>query len=145
MPPRSLVDSSFLYALYATADPNHEEAQALADLLGGSFVLLTITLVEAAFLFRRKGGVPAVMRFLDDVYQANFEFDTIQQDDLPRIQGIMGEYPALELDFVDASLITYTERQGIRRVCTYDYRDFSVVRPAHVAALILLPLQYDQL
>lgn len=145
MPPRSLVDSSFLYALYAPGDPNHSEAQTLAQLVGGSFLILTITLVEAAFLFRRKGGIPAVMRFLDDVHQAGFEFDTILREDLPRVRAIIGEYPEAELDFVDACLAAYAERHNIRRICTYDYRDFSLIRPSHADAFILLPLQYDQL
>lgn len=145
MLPRSLIDSSFLYALYATDDPNHAEAQALADLVGGSFVILTVTLVEVAFLFRRNAGTPAVRRFLNEVYQAGFAMETILHDDLPRIEAVIGQYPQADLDFVDACLVAYAERHHIDRICTYDYRDFSIVRPAHTASFILLPLQYDQL
>jgi predicted nucleic acid-binding protein len=40
----SLVDSSFLYALFAEGDPNHQEAQALAQLIGGKTPLILLPL-----------------------------------------------------------------------------------------------------
>jgi uncharacterized protein len=145
MQDRNLIDSSFLYNLYANYLPNHEEAKAFTELAGGPLIILPVVLVETTFLFRRKGSVPAVVKFLEEIYEAEFQYDDITHSDLPRIREIIAAYPKAKLDFVDACLVAYAERQNIRRICTYDYRDFNMIQPAHIDSFILLPLQFDQL
>jgi uncharacterized protein len=145
MQPRSLIDSSFLYALYAEHDPNHAESVSLSELLSSSLVILDVTLVEVTFLFRRKAGLAAVTHFLRSIHRANLDLDVINRDDLLRAAEIIDAYSKSDLDFVDACLAAYAERKNIDRICTYDYRDFSILKPSHTKSFILLPLQYDQL
>jgi hypothetical protein len=40
---------------------------------------------------------------------------------------------------VDASVLALVERLGEDKLATLDHRHFSVIRPAHVEALALLP------
>jgi uncharacterized protein len=44
-----------------------------------------------------------------------------------------------ELDFVDAAIVTISERLGIDCVLTLDRRDFSIIRPKHCDYFQILP------
>jgi len=48
-------------------------------------------------------------------------------------------YADARLDFVDCCIMALTERLDIRRVATFDRRDFSIFRPNHGDYLELLP------
>ena len=48
-------------------------------------------------------------------------------------------YADLKLGGTDASVVAVAERMEIDRIATYDRRHFSVVRPRHVDAFLLLP------
>lgn len=51
----------------------------------------------------------------------------------------MRKYRDAELDFVDCCLTALAERLNITRICTFDRRDFSIIRPKHTDYLELLP------
>ncbi|MFC6074290.1 hypothetical protein [Microbispora bryophytorum] len=48
-------------------------------------------------------------------------------------------YASLPLGAVDASVVAVAERLGITEVATLDRRHFTVVRPQHTGAFMLLP------
>jgi uncharacterized protein len=56
-----------------------------------------------------------------------------------RIAELVARYRDLPLGTVDASVVTTAERLGVTEIATVDRRDFTVVRPHHVAAFTLLP------
>jgi uncharacterized protein len=134
-----LVDSGFLYALYDRNDPDHEEAAAVADLYSGQFIIPYVVLTEAAYLFRRAGEARAVVRFLDALLQAKYEYEIVSPDDLSRARDIMAQYADARLDFVDCCIMALAERLNITQVCTFDHRDFEIFRPRHIATLDILP------
>ena len=49
---------------------------------------------------------------------------------------LVQRYADLPLGAVGASLITLAERLNVREIATLDHRDFTVVRPRHVSALV---------
>ncbi|MEO0562237.1 MAG: PIN domain-containing protein, partial [Chloroflexota bacterium] len=75
--------------------------------------------------------------------------DWIQADDMPllpltrtdfdRALTIMQVYAEADLDFVDSCITAMAERLNIQHICTFDRRDFSIIRPAHVDYFTLLP------
>lgn len=134
-----LVDSSFLYALYDRADQKNEEASAVAELFNGQFVIPYVVLTETAYLFRRAGEAPAVVRFLDALIKGNYQYEIVSPADLNRVREIMAQYPSAKLDFVDCCIMALSERLNITQVCTLDQRDFSIFRPRHCPYLEILP------
>jgi predicted nucleic acid-binding protein len=56
-----------------------------------------------------------------------------------RCRELQTHYADLALGIVDASVMALTERLGEDKLATLDRRHFSVVRPAHTKALLLLP------
>ena len=59
--------------------------------------------------------------------------------DLARCHELQKRYGDLRLGVVDASVIALLERLDERVVATLDRRHFSVVLPAHVEALTIVP------
>ena len=79
------------------------------------------------------------LAFLEDVLAGAYRIESATFDDLARCRRLQEEYADLGLGVVDASVVALVERLDEPRVVTLDRRHFSVVRPAHVAALTLLP------
>jgi uncharacterized protein len=146
MPPTPyLVDSSFLYTLYNRRDKYHEEALAFTELVNSRLLILDIILVEVTYLFQRAGQAHALGGFLAAFHQAQMPLEPITYIDIDRARELILTYASSNFDFVDACLMAYAERNSIQRICTYDYRDFGIVRPRHCDSFILLPAQIDRL
>jgi uncharacterized protein len=59
--------------------------------------------------------------------------------DLRRMADLVEQYADLPLGTTDACVIAVAERLNHVNVATLDRRHFTVVRPHHAAALVLLP------
>jgi len=139
MPNRTLIDSSFLFALYNQHDENYEKSQALAINYKGFFVIPDVTLPEVTFLFARQGKTPAVIKFLKSFAAAQPLLEPLTVPDVQRAHEIMEKYADAKLDFVDCSIMALAERLNITQICTFDRRDFPIFRPTHCEHLELLP------
>lgn len=51
----------------------------------------------------------------------------------------MRQYRDAGLDYTDTAIMALSERLNIKEVYTFDHRDFSVFRPKHCPALVMLP------
>lgn len=96
-------------------------------------------ITEVAYLIAARLGVEAEVRFLGDVAAGAFAVEPVDPTDWLRIAELVSRYRDLPLGTVDASVIATAERLGIREVATVDRRHFSVVRPRHTPAFVLLP------
>lgn len=134
-----LIDSSFLRVLYDKNDPKHPVAREAANLRGAVPIVPDVVLTEVAYLFRRDGGVPAVIRFIDTLHAAHPRLEAVSYNDLSRAREIMATYTNAKLDFVDCCFMAISERLNITKVCTFDRRDFSIFRPKHCDYLEILP------
>jgi uncharacterized protein len=134
-----LLDSSYLYVLFKRNDSKYESAVEVADLYRGSFIVSEVTLTEVAFLFNREGGVPAVVKFMDQLVRLQAQMEPLTYPDLMRARQIMNLYLDSKLDFVDCCLMALSERLNITQICTFDTRDFMIFRPRHVNYLEILP------
>src|SRR5687767_10946324 len=102
MPPsKILVNSSYLYALFDEKNEKFDDALLVAELYQGQFVVPYVILTEVAYLFSRKGGVPAVLKFLDNLTAMQPQFEAVLLSDLQRAREIMAAFQSAKLDFVD--------------------------------------------
>jgi len=134
-----LVDSSFLYALYAHETKGHIDAVKALASQEYTVIVPEVTLSEVTFLFRRSGGMPAVATFLERFVTSGISLETLLLEDVRRATEIMKSYPEAALDFVDCCLMALSERLNVTKICTFDRRDFSIFRPTHCEYLELLP------
>jgi predicted nucleic acid-binding protein len=94
-------------------------------------------LVEVEYLLRP--WPPAFKALLAEIAAGGFELLELPAHWLLRAGELLDQYSDLPLGLVDATVVVATEMLNEPKLATLDYRQFSVVRPAHVPALTLLP------
>jgi uncharacterized protein len=94
---------------------------------------------EVAYLLASRLGPEAEVRFLGDLAAGELGVEPVAAADWLRIAELVATYRDLPLGTVDASVVATAERLGVEKIATVDRRHFSVVRPRHVAAFMLLP------
>ena len=84
MSKQTLIDSSFLYAMYAPNDKKHAKANAFSETATTIPVVPEIVLPEVTFLFLRDSGHHAVVRFLEKFASTQTELIHLLHGDLQR-------------------------------------------------------------
>lgn len=133
-----VVDTGPVVALVNDRDEHHERCREFLETHPGPLLLPATVFTEVCLLLERRRGTQAELAFLADVRAGRFRLVDVEPD-LERIAELVERYSDLPLGTVDASVVALTERLELPEVATLDHRDFSVVRPRHTAALVLLP------
>ena len=76
---------------------------------------------------------------MEDLLAGAYRLETSTMADLARCHEIQTRYDDQPVGVVDASVLALLERLGESKLATLDHRHFSILRPAHVEALRLLP------
>jgi predicted nucleic acid-binding protein len=132
-----ILDTGPLVALLDATDPDHERCVDLLQSGHERRVVPVCVLVEAEYLLRPwPAAFPALL--------ADFESGALELLDLPkrwlaRAGELLERYRDLSLGLVDATVLAATEMLEEPKLATLDRRHFQAVRPAHCAALRLLP------
>ncbi|MBZ0300819.1 MAG: PIN domain-containing protein [Anaerolineae bacterium] len=137
--PDILVDASYLIALGYPRDRNHVTAKSFAAEHGTDLLIPDVVLVEAIYNLQRLGGTAATIRFSTLLAAQPPLFLPLTVTDFIRAIALMDRYHDAELDFVDCCLTALAERLDITGICTFDRRDFAMIRPNHAEYFDLLP------
>ena len=137
--PDLLVDASYLVALGYPRDRNHRNAKMFATEHETGLLIPDVVLAEGIYNLQRLGGITATVQFSNLLVTQLPQFVPLSVTDFTRAIAIMDKYRDAELDFVDCCLTALAERLNITGTCTFDRRDFSMIRPAHTDYLELLP------
>ena len=138
-PPVALLDTSFLFALADSNDRNHERVVEVAQGLTHSLLLPVPVMLEICYLLASRLGHGAMRRFLQELAASDIDLVPIGRVDLQRINELLEQYADSYLDFVDAALVTISERYDITWILTLDRRDFGMIRPRHCDHFELVP------
>jgi uncharacterized protein len=134
-----ILDTGPLLAALDAADPDHPRCAALLTDAAEDLVVPALVLAELDYWCARRLSPDAWLIFLDDVMAGAYRVEPPASVDLSRCRELQHHYRDLSLGVVDASIIALAERFGEPKVATLDQRHFRAVRPAHVAALELMP------
>ncbi len=134
-----LVDASYLVALGYPRDRNHQRAKQFAAESKDHLLIPDVVLVEAVYNLQRLGGTGATVRFASLLIEQSPQFVPLSIPDFARATALLEKYRDADLDFVDCCLTALAERLDITRICTFDRRDFTMIRPDHAAHFDLLP------
>ena len=132
-------DTGPLLAALDAADPDHAACATLVTATGEDRVVPGLVLAELDYWCARRLTPEAWLAFLDDTLAGVYRVEWPGIADLNRCRELQASYRDLSLGVVDASVIALAERLGEPKVATLDQRHFRAVRPAHVAALRLVP------
>ena len=134
-----LFDTNILVAAARTADVNHHIAVRLLNTMSEPRLVPPTVVAEVCYLLSEWGGPDAEVRFLRDFRPGGLRLAELTDTDVARMADLAERYADLRLGGTDASLVAIAERLGIERIATFDRRHFTVVRPAHIDAFVLLP------
>jgi uncharacterized protein len=137
--PEFLIDASYLVALGYPRDRNHAQAKQFAAEYETGLLIPDVVLVEAIYNLQRLGNTAATVQFSTLLIAQSPRFVSLTVTDFARAVALMDRYRDAELDFVDCCLTALAERLDITRICTFDRRDFSMIRPQHTEYFELLP------
>lgn len=134
-----VLDTGPLLAALDRADPDHARC---ADLIGSSredLIVPGLVLAELDYWCQERLGGHVWQSFVDDLLDGAYRLMAPTLGDLARCRDLQRRYADPRLGVVDASVIALLERLGEDTVATLDRRRFSVVRPAHVEVLAIVP------
>jgi predicted nucleic acid-binding protein len=134
-----VLDTGPLLAALDAADPDHRRCARLLNDADEDLVVPILVLAELDYWCHQRLGSPAWLSFTEDLLAGAYRLETVTNGDLARSHEIQKQYDDQSLGVVDASVLALVERLGESKLATLDHRHFSMLRPAHVEGLQLLP------
>ena len=135
----ALLDTGFLYALFDASDAQHEAVTAALDDITMQLLLPDIVLVELSHLLRIRLGHRHMRSCLKRLQSGPLELVHLLPADINRSIELLDVYADIQLDFVDAALVSIAERLLIEHIFTTDRRDFRIIRPKHTRFFTIHP------
>lgn len=135
-------DTGPLVAAALANDDHHRECVDLftgLHLAGRPLLVPAPVVAEVGYLLAREAGPRVESLFLRSLADGDFVPVELTATDYRRMADLVTAYDDLPLGTTDAAVITLCERLRLTEVATLDHRHFSVVRPANVDRLTLLP------
>jgi uncharacterized protein len=132
-----ILDTGPLVALLDATDPDHERCVDLIQNSDERRIVPVCVLVEVEYLLRPWPRAFAAL--LKEFERGSLELLDLPKRWLARAGELLEEYRDLSIGLVDATVVAATEMLSEHKVATLDHRHFHTVRPAHCAALRLLP------
>jgi hypothetical protein len=132
-----LVDSGVFIAAADRDQTGHAICARLLREHRDQLVVPSPVVPEAAWFIEDRLGPTAEAGFVRLI--TSLDVVDLVPIDYRRAIELIEIYADLALGFVDASIVAVAERLDVSQLATLNHRDFSVVRPAHVAAFELLP------
>jgi hypothetical protein len=134
-----ILDTGPLLAALDRADPDHQACAGLLIDADEDLVVPALVLAELDYWCAKRLTNDVWLAFLEDVLAGSYVVEPPTLSDLKRCHALQSTYRDLHLGVVDASVVALAERLREPKLATLDHRHFSAVRPAHAAALQLLP------
>jgi hypothetical protein len=132
-----LVDAGPLIALIEPTDRNHRRAvETLKSLVDPLFTVWP-AFAEAMYLLGRSDRSRQALWGM--VESGGLQYASLTADDAPRMRELMQTYRDQPMDLADAALVRVAEREGLRRIFTFDRRHFEVYRIRRRTRLTILP------
>jgi len=132
-----ILDTGPLVALLDATDPDHERCTDLIQRSTERRLVPVCVLIEVEYLLRPCPGT--FSKLLVEFEGGSLELLELSRRWLLRAGELLDRYRDLSLGLVDATVLAATEMLGETKLATLDHRHFHTVRPAHCAALRLLP------
>ena len=128
-----------LYAALDADDEHHRSSAALIVGIRERLVIPAPVVAEVDYWCHQRLSVDAFLGLLADVERGAYEIAELRPAEYRRAAELCDRYRELNVGFVDAAVLAVVERFGERKLATIDHHHFSVMRPAHIEALELLP------
>lgn len=119
-----LVDTSFLLALFAPRDYQHEKAKRAYQLLRQRKYIVAPVLPEAFYMIKEHVNYIVAMQAMTEIRSGNFAIIDLLSEDYVRMNDVMNKYADSEFDFADVAQMVIAERFDIPVIFSFD-KDFT--------------------
>lgn len=134
-----LVDTGPLYALADEDDEFHDMVESYVANLQEALIVPSPVVPEVCYLLLEYLGAEAEVQFLHSLANREMLLEHPTMKDIERAVEILEKYRDARFGMVDATIMAMAERLKIQVILTLDRRDFSIYRPKHCEAFILVP------
>jgi uncharacterized protein len=134
-----VVDTGFALAVLNQQDQYHTSARKYYIGTDETMLLPSVTLTELAFHLHRLGKSRRVVDGMRTIQRGRLTIIDLLPEDYSRALDILEKYHDTRIDFVDSCLMALAERLQLKRILTFDHRDFGIFRPVHIERFELLP------
>lgn len=135
----TLIDTSFLLALFFTKDENHRLAREAAQILKGERLVAAAVLPEMFYMIATRAGYDHALKAFTLLQTTSFSIVELQTGDMAKMREIMMRYRDASFDYVDTAIMALSERLNVQDIYTFDHRDFRRFKPRHCECLRILP------
>lgn len=134
-----ILDTGPILAAMDAGDRDHEQCAELLQKATEELVIPAPILPELDYWFDKGIGPDAWPALINEIRRGVFRVEDLGPDDYGRAAELLETYADVRVGFVDASVLAIVERLVEPKLATLDRRHFTIMRPAHVEALELLP------
>ena len=134
-----LVDTNIFLAGADRRSDRHQDCAGLLRAHGGELATTVAVIAETSWLLLDRLGPASQADLLRMVTTGRLDVIELTEGDWARCLELIERYADLSLDLIDASLVAVAERLGATTIATLNRRDFTVIRPRHVEAFVLIP------
>ncbi len=131
-----LVDAGPLIAILDKSDRFHEQALEVLRSIHDPLMTVWPAFAEAMYLLGDSFQSQAAL--WDMVLSAGVRLASLDETDAKRMKELMRKYRDQPMDLADAALVRVAEREGYRRIFTFD-RHFRTYRVGRGAVLSVIP------
>ena len=136
-----LIDTGAFYALIDKNDINHDSAKRFYKGIIAKETLCTSlpVLTESWMLVDARLGSYCANKLWLSASKGIFEILDIEREDLENALEIENKYDKSGFGFVDSTCFALCEKNGIKKVFTFDRKHFGIYSPGFTDSLYLLP------
>lgn len=134
-----ILDTGALYAAADQDDAWHARMKSFFKNNKHPMVVPVTVLPEVCYLLGTYLGSKVEQSFVSSLVNRELKIEPLSDRDLARSAQLMGEFEDAAIGLVDASIAAMAERMNVSKIATTDRRHFSLFRPRHCKAFVLLP------
>ncbi len=124
-----ILETSVLYSLIDKGDKNHKLVKDFFLKDNSVYYVLPSTAIpELCYLINTRLGPYFEIKLLEEINKG-FYLEILKNEDVLRIIEILKKYDALNIGYVDASIVAIAERIKVNKILTLDRKHFGVIVP----------------
>lgn len=135
-----VLDTGPLYASLDRSDADYRSCRHLIETATEPLIIPAPVLVEVDYWIQQRLNPGVLVALIDDIIRGAYQVEDLSPQDYRRIRELCDRYGDADIGFVDAAVLSIVERLNEPKLATLDRRHFGMLRPRHVDALQLLPL-----
>ncbi|HWF74375.1 MAG TPA: PIN domain-containing protein [Solirubrobacteraceae bacterium] len=134
-----ILDTGPLYASLDRSDADHASCRSLIESADEELVIPAPVLLEVDYWIHHRLHPGALVALLGDIEDGAYAIEDLRPADYTRVRQVCDRYADADVGFVDAAVLAVAERLNEPKLASLDHRHFSLLRPRHCDALVLLP------